>query len=54
MRKQHEEEAEAEKTMDERKRSYNSTYEVKAPSEAEVEAYYRKRQREEDPMKQFQ
>jgi len=38
---------------DDRKRGYNSIYENKAPTEAEMEAYYRKRQRDEDPMKNF-
>ncbi|KAI5631490.1 pre-mRNA splicing prp18-interacting factor domain-containing protein [Phthorimaea operculella] len=40
-------------SMDERKRPYNSMYEVKAPTEEEVEAYQMKRRREEDPMSQF-
>ena len=38
---------------DERKRGYNSNYETKAPTEAELEAYQRLRQREEDPMAKF-
>lgn len=38
---------------DERKRSYNSMYEVKAPTEEEVEAYLMKRRREDDPMAAF-
>ena len=50
MRKQTEEEA---KPIDERKRGFNSMYDAKAPTEAEMEAYYRKRQRAEDPMAQF-
>lgn len=40
-------------SMDERKRPYNSMFEVKKPSEEEIEAYYLKRRREEDPMNQF-
>lgn len=39
--------------MDERKRPYNSMFEVKKPSEEELEAYYLKRRREDDPMNQF-
>ena len=34
---------------DDRKRGYNSIYENKAPTEAEMEAYYRKRMLEYDP-----
>lgn len=47
--------AEAERlmTMDERKRPFNSMYEVKKPTEDEVEAYLMKRRREEDPMLAF-
>ena len=40
-------------TADERKRGYNTNYDEKAPTEAEIEAYYRKRPREEDPMAHF-
>ncbi|XP_044760261.1 pre-mRNA-splicing factor Slu7-like [Coccinella septempunctata] len=40
-------------SMDERKRPYNSMYEVKEPTEEEMEAYHLKRRREEDPMNQF-
>ncbi|KAG6447881.1 hypothetical protein O3G_MSEX005240 [Manduca sexta] len=40
-------------SIDERKRSYNSMVEVKAPTEEEMEAYRMKRRREEDPMSQF-
>lgn len=40
-------------SLDERKRPYNSMFEVKKPSEEELEAYYLKRRREEDPMSQF-
>lgn len=39
--------------MDERKRPYNSMYEAKKPTDEEMEAYYLKRRREEDPMNQF-
>ncbi|GAB0094533.1 Pre-mRNA-splicing factor SLU7 [Sergentomyia squamirostris] len=39
--------------LDERKRPYNSMYEVKKPTEEEVEAYLMKRRRDEDPMLQF-
>lgn len=39
--------------MDDRKRPYNSMYEAKAPTEEELEQYYIKRKREEDPMSQF-
>lgn len=53
MRKQEKEVLSASKNIDDRKRGYNSLYECKAPTEAEMEAYYRKRQREEDPMKHF-
>lgn len=40
-------------SVDERKRPYNSMYEVKAPTEDELEAYKMKKRREEDPMSQF-
>ncbi len=40
-------------SIDERKRPYNSMYEVKAPTEEELEAFMIKRAREEDPMLQF-
>ncbi|XP_042910213.1 pre-mRNA-splicing factor SLU7 [Parasteatoda tepidariorum] len=39
--------------MDERKRPYNSMYEAKAPTEEEMEAYFIKRKRAEDPMVGF-
>ncbi|XP_067131516.1 pre-mRNA-splicing factor SLU7 isoform X2 [Centruroides vittatus] len=39
--------------MDERKRPYNSMYESKAPTEEQMEAYYIKRQRPDDPMAAF-
>ena len=35
---------------DDRKRGFNSIYENIAPIESEMEAYYRKRQRDEDPI----
>lgn len=40
-------------SVDERKRPYNSMYEVKAPTEAQMEAFMIKRAREDDPMLQF-
>lgn len=40
-------------TIDERKRPYNSMYDVKAPTEEDMEAYYLKRSRQDDPMSQF-
>lgn len=39
--------------MNERKRPYNSMFDVKKPTEEEIEAYYLKRKREDDPMKDF-
>uniref|UniRef100_A0A182T4H0 Pre-mRNA-splicing factor SLU7 n=1 Tax=Anopheles maculatus TaxID=74869 RepID=A0A182T4H0_9DIPT len=39
--------------QDERKRPYNSMYDVKAPTEEEIEAYMLKRRRDEDPMLAF-
>ncbi|XP_055523990.1 pre-mRNA-splicing factor Slu7 [Wyeomyia smithii] len=39
--------------MDERKRPYNSMFEVRAPTEEEMEAYQMKRRRDEDPMAKF-
>ncbi|XP_078406726.1 pre-mRNA-splicing factor SLU7 [Cetorhinus maximus] len=39
--------------IDERKRGYNSIYEIKEPTEEEMEAYRMKRQRPEDPMASF-
>jgi pre-mRNA-processing factor SLU7 len=55
MKKQAEEERLAEQQLDDRKRSYNKMvgFDAKAPTEAEMEAFYRKRQREDDPMFQF-
>lgn len=40
-------------SMDERKRPYNSMFDVKQPTENEVEAYLMKRRRDDDPMLQF-
>ncbi|CAG9562351.1 unnamed protein product [Danaus chrysippus] len=40
-------------SMDERKRPYNSMFDVKEPSQDELEAYMMKRKRDEDPMLQF-
>ena len=45
--------SEAVASADDRQRGYNSIYENKAPTEAEMEAYYRKRKREDDPMLNF-
>lgn len=39
--------------LDERKRPYNSMVESKAPNQEEMEAYYMKRKRDEDPMAFF-
>ncbi|BFF90576.1 pre-mRNA-splicing factor Slu7 [Drosophila madeirensis] len=39
--------------LDDRKRPYNSMYDVKAPTEDEIEEWKRKRPRDEDPMAQF-
>jgi pre-mRNA-processing factor SLU7 len=49
----HQKEAERILTMDERKRPYNSMFEIKKPTDEEMEAYYMKKRREEDPMAQF-
>jgi pre-mRNA-processing factor SLU7 len=38
---------------DERKRGYNSMYEVKAPTEEEIEMYYKKRKQFDDPMSEY-
>ncbi|XP_066145443.1 pre-mRNA-splicing factor Slu7 [Euwallacea fornicatus] len=46
-------EAERLMAVDERKRPYNSMFDVKKPTEEEIEAYYLKRKREDDPMNQF-
>jgi pre-mRNA-processing factor SLU7 len=40
-------------SMDERKRPYNVMFNTEDPTEEELEAYRRKRQRENDPMFQF-
>lgn len=40
-------------SLDERKRPYNSMYDVKKPTEEQIEAYLMKRRREDDPMLQF-
>lgn len=39
--------------MDERKRPYNSMYEVSKPTDDEIEAYHMKKRRDEDPMANF-
>ncbi|KAG5890405.1 hypothetical protein JTB14_026287 [Gonioctena quinquepunctata] len=39
--------------LDDRKRPYNSMYEVKKPTEDDMEEYFKKRRRDEDPMNQF-
>lgn len=39
--------------MDERKRPYNSMFEVKEPTSEEMEAYYMKKRRADDPMADF-
>lgn len=39
--------------MDERKRPYNSMYEVAKPTDDEIEAYHMKKRRDEDPMANF-
>ncbi|XP_020799748.1 pre-mRNA-splicing factor Slu7 [Drosophila serrata] len=39
--------------MDDRKRAYNSMYDIKAPTEDEIEEWKKKRPRAEDPMMQF-
>lgn len=49
----HQKEAERILAMDERKRPYNSMFEIKKPTDEEMEAYYMKKRREEDPMAQF-
>jgi len=56
MKKLDKEEKEADATKDDRKRGYNSLEaqgSSKAPTEAEMEAYYRKRQRADDPMAKY-
>ncbi|XP_014273947.1 pre-mRNA-splicing factor SLU7 [Halyomorpha halys] len=39
--------------MDDRKRPYNSMFEVQKPTDVEMEAYYMKKKRDEDPMANF-
>jgi len=39
--------------MDERKRPYNSMYDVAKPTDDEIEAYHMKKRRDEDPMANF-
>ncbi|XP_003699620.1 pre-mRNA-splicing factor Slu7 [Megachile rotundata] len=55
LRKEEENEKEAERLMqmDERKRPYNSMYEVKRPTMDEIEAFQMKRKRDDDPMAEF-
>ncbi|XP_076759279.1 pre-mRNA-splicing factor Slu7 [Xylocopa sonorina] len=55
LQKESERQREAERLlqMDERKRPYNSMYEVKPPTSDEIEAFQMKRKREEDPMAEF-
>lgn len=43
----------ASEIVDDRKRPYNSMYDVKVPTEEDIEEWQRKRTREEDPMLQF-
>lgn len=38
---------------DDRKRPYNSMYEAKQPTEEEMEEYFKRRKRDDDPMNQF-
>jgi len=55
LKKEDQTKAEAERllSLDERKRPYNSMFEVKKPSDVEMEAYFMKRKRDEDPMNNF-
>jgi pre-mRNA-processing factor SLU7 len=46
-------EAERILAINERKRPYNSMTEVKKPTDEEMEAYYMKKRRDDDPMAQF-
>ncbi|XP_028151594.2 pre-mRNA-splicing factor Slu7 [Diabrotica virgifera virgifera] len=39
--------------LDDRKRPYNSMFDAKKPTEEEMEEYYKKRKRDEDPMNNF-
>ncbi|XP_034244833.1 pre-mRNA-splicing factor Slu7 [Thrips palmi] len=55
LKREEEQQREAERllALDERKRPYNSMYEVKKISDEDMEAYLMKKRREEDPMAQF-
>ncbi|KOC71005.1 Pre-mRNA-splicing factor SLU7 [Habropoda laboriosa] len=55
LQKEEERQKEAERLLqvDERKRRYNSMYEVKEPTADEIEAFQMKRKREDDPMAEF-
>ncbi|XP_026290306.1 pre-mRNA-splicing factor Slu7 [Frankliniella occidentalis] len=55
LQKEEEQQREAERllAMDERKRPYNSMYDAKKLTDEEMEAYYMKKRRDEDPMAQF-
>ncbi|XP_014240701.1 pre-mRNA-splicing factor SLU7 [Cimex lectularius] len=55
LRKEEEAQKEGERLqkIDDRKRSYNSMVEVSKPTDIEMEAYYMKKRRDEDPMAQF-
>ncbi|XP_046626406.1 pre-mRNA-splicing factor Slu7 [Neodiprion virginianus] len=55
LRKEVENQKEADRLlkMDERKRPYNSMFEVKEPTAEEIEAFQMKRKRDEDPMAHF-
>ncbi|KAB0802208.1 hypothetical protein PPYR_04394 [Photinus pyralis] len=55
LKAEEESQADAERLLqlDERKRPYNSMFDVKKPTDDEMEAYFLKRRREEDPMNQF-
>ncbi|CAG5087497.1 Similar to Slu7: Pre-mRNA-splicing factor SLU7 (Mus musculus) [Cotesia congregata] len=50
---EHQREVDRLMTIDERKRPYNSMYQVKEPTAEELEAFQMKRRLEEDPMLQF-
>jgi len=55
IKRQEAEEKEADRIKDERKRGYNSLkgIDAKAPTEAEMEAFYKRRKRADDPMMNF-
>ncbi|OAD59876.1 Pre-mRNA-splicing factor SLU7 [Eufriesea mexicana] len=55
LQKEEERQKEAERLlqMNERKRPYNSMYEIKEPTVDEIEAFQMKRKREDDPMAEF-